>query len=278
MNTKLIATDLDGTLLNEVSQISPRNLAAIRRARQLGIQVVIATGRVAEQGRAYSREAGLEDGYLISSNGARLERLDSGEVLFEETLSQRTAIESVKIFREYPTLFYKVYCSAISLCEERIRPWLENTPFGQHLASIYAFAEHFVPDIIAALQKEQLPVIKMIICSEKEAELAEVTRRITALDELETTRSGITNMEFMAKGVTKGRALERLCCRLGIAREETIALGDSYNDQAMLEFAGTGVFMPNGIPQVRAAADYVTLPNSQDGFAHALEELVFTRL
>jgi len=260
---ELIALDLDYTFLNAELRISPRNLAAVRRCTELGVKVVITSGRMFCSTMRFVHELGLETP-AITYNGAYVKQESSGLVLLDEKLELEVARELVDFCaREDLNLNYYL---DDTLYVAKITPWgeLYSTRTGAPL--------HPVGDLRKLTDR---PPTKVLIVAAPE-------RIIKLRDELmpkyETrsyvTVSNVEYLEFMPRGADKGKALAVVAQYYGIPRERTIAFGDADNDIPMIRWAGLGVAMENARPAARAAADRIAPPHDQDGVAVVLEEIL----
>lgn len=263
MKYKLMAVDMDGTLLNRDGVITPVTVAAIREAVQSGLLFTLSTGRPI---------MGVED-YLpllspgapvITYNGAMIVRADTREVLFEQPLSPADAMTILTLGRALDTTMCiwscnRLYCNVIN---ERVRAYQKISKREPIL---------FTDDAELAAQK----IIKILYYDTPER-LAEIqnTLKHVPLGETSYCTSQPIFLEFFSKQASKALALERIGALYGIDRTEMIAVGDGHNDLSMIEYAGLGVAMANASPDVLRAADAVTASNQDDGVAQVLRKYV----
>lgn len=256
MRFRLIALDLDGTLLNHEHRISPANRAAIDRCRARGAHVLIATGRMFASVHPYARELGLR-GLQITLNGAVLadpvtERLITRDQLSAEQLG---AVVAALVERRCP---YAIFGPETIYAEH-------GTP---HLHVLEAYGE---PPAVALARADLLKLprpIKVLTFASPGAFDAEMSDALGQM--VEVIRTGGQFLEFLPPGVGKGAALTELMQRYAIARDEVLAIGDSENDLSMFAAAGMSVAMGSAPERIRAAADAVTLDTANDGVAVAL--------
>lgn len=265
---RLVATDLDGTLLDPAGSVTPRVRAALDAARAAGIIVVPVTARQPIGLRAIAEQAGF-DGWALCGNGAYAIHLSTHEQLFAAEIAapvqQRIARE---LGERIPDLLFASvrdagevfvaqdgYASVAHLSDHKRDP---DSMGGVPLA-----------DVLAA------PSLKLVI-RHRTRTPSEIFAVLRELDQtgFEATLSGAPFVEIMAEGVTKATGLSALCAELGIDQAETLALGDALNDVEMLCWAGRGVAMANAEPEALAAADEVTASNAEDGVALVLERLL----
>jgi Cof subfamily protein (haloacid dehalogenase superfamily) len=272
---RLIATDIDGTLLNPQFQISPDDLFALRRAHDSGIEVVLVTGRRHTFAMPIAQELGF-DLWLISSNGAVTRSL-AGETFHRDLMPRavcRELIGGMQEFRGNTVLtFDKETKGAIVLehlddLSASIRRWLEKN---------MAYIEFVVP-IEKALTADP---VQSMFCGSM-ARMSEALRTLDALDmgnritvlRTEYPNRDLSMIDVLNAGCSKGHALERWAAHRGFGREQVMAIGDNHNDVEMLEFAGYPVIMGNACEELRGRGWSVTLGNDQCGVAAAVAEVV----
>jgi Cof subfamily protein (haloacid dehalogenase superfamily) len=258
---RLVASDLDGTLLRPDETVSERTRSALAAAKEAGITVVLVSGRPPRSLGPIAERIGV-GGVAVCANGAVVWDLDSGTVVDHTPMAAELATRLVHALREaIPGVLF-----AVELEDRfgREAGWTEGP--------VTAPAEALEAD---ALELVTGPVTKLLARhpSLPFAELAERARAAVGEDAV-VTWAGLRVVEISAAGVTKAFALERLCRRLGIASEEVVAVGDMPNDLPMLAWAGTGVAVANAAEEVLEAADEVTAANIEDGVALLLERVL----
>jgi len=272
---RLIASDIDGTLLNPQFQISPDDLTALRRAHAAGIEVVLVTGRRHTFALPIAQQLGF-DLWLISSNGAVTRSL-SGETFHRDLMPRQTCLDlctAMQDFRGHTVLtFDKETKGAIVLehldaLNASIRRWLEKN---------MAYIDFVVP-LENALTTD--PVQAMFCGSMSRMAEARYAldatglgNRITVL-RTEYPERDLSMIDVLNAGCSKGHALARWAAHRGFPRDQVMAIGDNHNDIEMLEFAGHPVIMGNACDELRARGWSVTLGNDQCGVAAALAGLV----
>jgi Cof subfamily protein (haloacid dehalogenase superfamily) len=260
MSVKLIACDLDGTLMGPDLAFSPRLLEAVQRAQERGITVTIATGRGYPSARPFARRLGVR-APLICYQGAQIKGLE-GDTLYEAALS-RQYLPEVSAFCDEWGCEFTLYCA--DEIYQRTRTY--DQPYYDRW---FGLPIHQVDDPLAAIPGE--PIKFLVIAPDRESgdRLEKELRRLAA-GRFQVTRSHEWFVEGLARGVSKGDAVARLAARLGVARAEVMALGDSGNDASMVEWAGLGVAIGNASPDVKAVADLVAPSLAEDGAAWAIE-------
>jgi Cof subfamily protein (haloacid dehalogenase superfamily) len=267
MRYRLIAVDLDGTLLNEKKTVSPANAAALRRAAAAGVKIMISSGRIFPEAELCVR--GLDSVSLISAcNGADIFDLAARRGKGSRPLPPEALDGIVAILRDSP-LFYSLYTHDTVIIEKGI-----PERFACYKAYIEGRFAHsvFVDDIRAPGPVVEGGVYKIYAMSPDKEATARVRAAIEGRLDVEVSSSYANNIEITARGVDKGSALAAIEREYGIPREEMIALGDSENDLPMLNYAGLPIAMGNAEPCVLKAAKAVTLRNDEDGVAAAIEK------
>lgn len=267
-NVRLIATDLDGTLLNSEAQVTARTRRALDAARAAGIVVVPVTARQPIGLRVLAGDAGFAQ-WALCGNGAFGIHLTSGDVLFST---------------EIPVAAQQQIVMALGAAISDLR-WASVRDAGESFiaqAGYAALAHHFDhkrdPATMGGVPLQQVlaqPSLKLVV-RHPERSPGDVFRTLAGLGlaGFEATLSGAPFVEIMADGVTKASGLERLCAHLGIAQSQVLAFGDAANDVEMLRWAGVGVAVANASAAASEAADYVTESNDDHGVARVIESLL----
>ncbi len=259
---ELIALDLDLTLLDDDHQISPRNLAAVCRCRDLGVKVIISSGRMFRCTLPYVHMLGV-DTPVIAYNGAFIKRESSGEVLLHKVLDVATA-QSLVEYCDFADLSLNYYLDD-NLYISKLNPWAElySSRTGAPLnpvGDLRIFADRAPTKVL--IVNDPARIIQLY---------AELAPRYA--EQAYVTISNVEYLEFMPPGVDKGKALAVVAGYYGIPREKVIAFGDANNDIPLIAWAGMGIAMENAKPEARAAADRIAPRYDEDGVAVVLEEL-----
>jgi len=269
---RLLALDIDGTLLNPQFQISATDMAALHRARESGIEVVLVTGRRHDFALPIAKLLGF-DLWLISSNGA-ITRSLQGETFYRDRLPAevcRQLCQAMIAFRGNTVItFDKRGKGAIVLehldeLENSIRRWLEKNL--EYIDFVVPVEDSLVTDPVQAMFCGPIARMHEALAALQACHLAE---QITVL-RTEYPIRDLSIVDVLNKDCSKGHALERWAEYRGISREQVMAIGDNYNDIEMLAFAGYPVIMGNASEELRGRGWKVTLPNDQNGVAAALE-------
>ena len=273
---RLLAIDIDGTLVDPQFQVSSANLHALQRAHQAGVEIVLVTGRRHQFAVPIAQKLGF-DLWLISSNGA-ITRSLSGEVFHRDLFPAPTArdmIAHMEPFRGNLVLtFDREGKGALALertdeLTSHIQRWVENNL--QYIEFVVPIERALVTDPIQAMF---CGTIARMQVAEERLRAADFAERITVLKTRYDARDLII-IDVLNRGCSKGHALERWAAHRGLRREEVMAIGDNYNDIEMLEFAGVPVIMGNARDDLKQNGWRVTLSNEQNGVAAAVEEVLF---
>jgi len=260
---KLIAIDLDGTLLTDELTITPRTIQAIQKAVELGTVVTIATGRMYPSAKQFAQQLGIQVP-VITYQGAIIKNIADDEVLYERLIPADIAQKLVDIAEE-KNLHLQVYQDdilygaeendkLIAYAEKSKVPYQIEPDFSKLAPQGFTkalFIEE--PEIIEALQDELCTLF---------GERAHVAK------------SFVNYLEVTHPEANKGSALLHLASKLGIDRTETIGIGDNHNDIELIETAGLGVAMGNAVQALKDIADYTSLSNNEEGVCHTIEKFV----
>ena len=271
---KLIALDLDATLLDSQKKISPRNLAALERARQMGILVVPVTGRPA-QGlpQAVLDLPGLR--YAVTSNGATIRDWKEDCFLLEKHLTAEAALEVLDTCWDFD-MIREVFRDGVGYLTradyEILRDRYAGTPMWEYVMGTRQVLPGSLEDF---LREDTRPVEELFFLTGSIQEKETLRERLSALPGIGFADPFPNDLEVMAGGIDKGEAFLWLLNHLGIAPSETLAMGDGGSDIPLLRAAGIGIAMANALDYVKGAADDVTASCDEDGVALALEKYIF---
>ena len=266
---RIIALDLDGTLLDSGKNLSAVNRSALASAAEKGIHVVPTTGRFFG-GMPESIRALPFVRYAITVNGAQVYDRATDAAIVREELPLATALAIMRYLDGFDVI-YDCYQDN----------WGRMTAAMQERAADYAPDAHYLkmirelrkpyPDLKAHLEEEGRDVQKIMLFARDLAVRAQIADGLKArFPELAVSSSTFNNLELNSARANKGLALQRFAEHLGLGLENCMAFGDGANDLTMVRAAGIGVAMANACPEVLAAADYVTRSNDEDGVAAAL--------
>ncbi len=273
MNTvKLIALDLDGTLFNSQSQISAHNIDTIKKANEAGATVVISTGRP-YSGLPFEQLKGSGIRFAITTNGSAIYEIESGKCLFEEAMDEDIILPILDFL-----LTKDIHMDAF-IGGKGYTP-VQCVAAGQKLANPPALKHYIlntrvrVDNLPLFIHENQLKVQKMTLNFYPEGDVfkdrEEVRKYLESNPAVTTVSGGYNNLEFTRADVNKGVGLQKMAQLLDIPVAQTMAVGDTENDLAIIRAAGVGVAMGNATAAVKSAADYITTSNDEDGVAAAI--------
>jgi Cof subfamily protein (haloacid dehalogenase superfamily) len=264
MAIRLLALDLDDTLLRSDLTISFRTRNAIKRAENAGITVVLASGRIPSAMERFSRLLGMHrrPGYLICNNGTIIQESQSGNIIYDAWIPRETALIAYDL-AEAEGFSVQIYEDDVMYIS---RP-NEFADYDQRLTGLrQVVVENFRAMVAAGCYKLLIPGDPLIL-----SPLEKLLRNYLG-DDLTIFTSKPYFLELLPPNTDKGTALARVAEQLGIDREAVLAIGDSMNDEAMLRWAGVGVAMANGDDRIKSIAAMVTdKSNDDDGIADLIE-------
>ena len=265
---KLIAIDLDGTLLTDDKQITNRNKEILTKAKQQGVKVVLCTGRPLVAIETYLDRLELRDegDYSITFNGGVIQKNNTGEELLSYSLSLKEVQEVAEIMTELDLPLDVITSdTCFNLTTSTSRKSVYHT-----MNSILNFETIDVADL-----NDSIPFKKMVVAADADY----LDEKLEGLDSNWYERFNImksrTNLlEVIHRDVSKANGIDLLAKELGIKQSEVMAIGDEENDVSMIDYAGMGVVMANGNDNLKKRAQYVTKSNEEDGVAYAVEKFV----
>ena len=270
---RLIALDLDGTLLNSEKKLTPENEAALRRASEAGIEIVPATGRFYGGMPDFIRELPFVR-YAITINGAQVLDTGTGESVYRAEIPVADAVRMMEYLDRLPVI-YDCYMDGWGWMTSSMQEKAAEYAPTPHNLKMLIELRHPVPELKAYLRDTGRDVQKV------QAFFHDLGLRAHTIDELRllfpdaaVTTSISNNMEINHKDAQKGKALAGLASHLGIDISATVAFGDDMNDLSMIEAAGVGVAMENGAPDLKKAADRVTENCDDNGVAKEIDRLL----
>lgn len=273
MEIKLIAIDLDGTLLDSKKRLSEENRKVLSLCIEKGIWIVPCTGRTVD---GIPEEVKNIPGvrYAITTNGAVVEDMAENTVLATSMLSSEEALELLRFVNSYHVM-YDPYIKRRGITEPRFYEHLADYGLSAELQKMVLKTRDVHPSIIDFVENSKEPVEKINLFFADMEERAKVRKKLEKFDNILVTSSISNNLEINAPGATKGEGLSCLANHLDIKIEQTMAIGDGENDFSMILKAGMGVAMKNGNEDLLKTADYITESNDDSGVAAAIRRLVF---
>lgn len=285
---KLVAIDLDGTMLNSYGIVTENTKKIIKETIKKGTDVIIASGRPIDSIQTIAKEIGSNN-YFIAGNGALIYDIKNEQVIYEKYMSKQKVLEIIKLCEEN-SIAYNVYTEktilATSLKYNVLYYHKENLKKEENKQT----SINIVKDMHNYIgNSEEEKILKISICDDSKSIFNSILRKLKNVEGIEVLdvshmsrkmiKQGTEDIpieyyytEISLKEVDKWNAIEYLIEKLNIQKEEVIAIGDNINDKKMIENAGLGVVMEGSTPVVTNIADYITTSNNEEGVAKALEK------
>lgn len=264
---RAIVLDLDGTLTDSQKRITPRTIEALHRANEMGVKIILASGRPTYGIAPVAQSLQLDKlgGYILAYNGGEIVDWKTKEILHQQMLVPEVI----------PYMYEKAKEWGFAIVTYRDNWVITETPDDEYVQKEAILNVMQTKKVENFLEATDFPLPKCLIVGEagRLAKL-EPEMREHLCQTNEVYRSEPYFLELVPKGIDKARSLEVLIGRLGIRREEVIACGDGFNDLSMIEYAGLGVAMKNAQPILHEKADYITLSNDEDGVAHVIDKFI----
>lgn len=274
---KLVALDLDGTLFDNNSRISERNLTTIRSITDKGIHVVISTGRPFE-GIPFDQIKGTGINYAITANGSGIYEISTGKCLYENAMDEElvTPILNFLLTRD---IHMDAFIGGKGYTPVQCVETAQKLTVPSSIKNYIITTRTRLDNILQFIHENQLKVQKMTLNFYPAADGTLIDREtvrkfLVSNPSITTVCGGYNNLEFTRADANKGVGLRKLAEILGVNPDATMAIGDTENDLAIIEAAGIGVAMGNATDAVKARADYVTTTNTKDGVAAAIKHFI----
>lgn len=286
---KLIAIDLDGTLLNSYGEVSKENRKAIKYAIDKGVKVVLASGRDPQTMEKISLELGIDD-YLIAGNGASVYDIKSEKNIYEKFIKKEKALKIIKMCKEN-SIFFSLYTDKgiiteslnynvkVFNSENKNRPLEKQTNI------------ELVQDVYEYTKNNKMNILKIIICDNSKIIFNNIIQKLKKINGIEvldiehmskkSIKIGTEEIEIeyyyteiSSKNVDKWEAIEFLINEFNINRREVICIGDNLNDKKMVENAGIGISMKNSALASKKIGDFITEDNNSNGVEKAIYKYI----
>lgn len=282
---KCIASDMDGTLLTARQTVTDENIEAIKKAQEKGIEFVVATGRSYQEGIFVLEEAGIKCP-MICANGAEVRSAD-GEIVSSSPLDKELAIRTAKTLTELE-VYYEVYTNHGTYTTDEKRGitimadiFLSGNPEEDVQKVLKAAEERFEKGLVHKVDSyedlfnsEDHQIYKLLAFTFDPERMEAAKQALQDYEGLVISSSGHGNLELTSKSAQKGVALENFVREKGIALEETMALGDNYNDLSMFKVVGRAVAMGNADDYIKSQCHIVTGTNEESGVGKAILEVL----
>lgn len=274
-NIKMVALDLDGTTFNSAGDISERNVAAIEEAAANGVHVVVSTGRSFRSLPDHIKNVkGIE--YAITSNGAHVNRVETGEAVYNDFLDEN-AVKEIARLKVETKADIEAFIQGQAYVDQSYYDDVRDNGCAYRNAEYVLWSRKPVPDV-SGLMLEHADEIENVNFVYETLELLEEARpKIEAIPNATITSSFPNNLEVGGPNTSKKTALIWLMGELGVVPDELMCCGDAPNDIQMAEMAGIGVAVANAWGGLKDHADYITESNDDDGVGIAIEKFVLKK-
>lgn len=263
MKYKMLVLDMDDTLLNDDHEISVENRTMLEKAKEKGIQVILASGRPTPAMIEYAKDLGLMDSYMISFNGAVITDLKTNEIIFEQSLTQEQ-IHTLYDYSKEKNTHIITYLDGKVISET-------HSEYIDVEVNITGLEHEVVPNF---KERVQSAAIKCILLEEP-SYLKEVEEDLKAtMPHLSVCMSKPFFLEAAQTGIDKGASVKFLADKLNIAQSEVIAVGNAGNDLSMIEYAGLGVWVDNVDAHLRDKGDVIVASNNNHGVAEVIQKYI----
>lgn len=287
---KLVAIDLDGTLLNSYGLVSKKNKEIIEKAVAEGKEIVLASGRPVSSVRSFANEIGA-NGYIICGNGSMLYDLKNEKIIYDKFIEKQKALQIIKICEEN-SIYYNLYTENLTIAKSLNYNVMVYNNENQNKTDDKKTNIKIVSDIYKYIEEAQdVNVLKITICDDNQIIFGGIIRKLREIKDIDvldvshmarkTIKTGTEEVkveyfytEITSQNVNKWNAIEKLAQELNIEKEEIVAIGDNINDKEMIKNAGLGIIMGNSAPYMKEFADVEVADNNSDGVAEAIEKFV----
>ena len=285
---KMVAIDLDGTMLNQYGEISEKTKEIVKKCIEKNVEIVLASGRPIDSIKTIAKDLGIKH-YFIAGNGALVYDVQKDTILYKNCIKKEKVLEIIKICEEN-SIAYNVYTDkvilALNLKFNVLYYYKENLKKEDHKKTNISIVQNLY-DYVKNMKEENF--LKVTICDESDSIFHAILKKIKDINGIEVLdishmsrkmiRQGTEEIpieyfytEISANDVDKWNAINFLMTRLHIQPEEVITIGDNMNDKKMIENAGIGVAMKESTPEVIKVAKEITDTNDNDGVAKVLEK------
>ena len=272
----IIALDLDGTLLASDKSLSQVNRDTLAQAAADGWAVVPTTGRFYGAIPQIVRELPFVR-YAITVNGAEVTDLENGNIVYKAEIPYKKVIEIMKFLDGYP-LIYDIYQGGEAFMTASMKEKIDIMTDDVHYRKMLKELRQPVDELKAFIAERKQNIQKtQFVTYDADVHKQLMEALPQKFSDIVLTVTAKNNIEINDTKANKGQALWALADYLGVPRENTIAFGDALNDMAMIKAAGTGVAMANACEEIKAAADFITLSNDEDGVAYGINKFCLNR-
>lgn len=287
---KLIAMDIDGTLLNSYGNVSKENIEAIKEAKKQNIEVVLTSGRMPKAMLAIANEANANN-YLICGNGAIVYDVKNGKIIYNNYLSKKKLLEIIKICEEN-SIYYNVYTNDVIITKSLNYNLLYYNNENLKNPEEKRIKMYITEDIYNyVLNYKGEDFLKITICDDNELIFKSIINKLKLIKQVDILEVSHMSKKMIKHGseeveisyfyteitnenANKWTAIEELIKYLNIRKEEVVAIGDNINDETMIKNAELGIAMGNAAPYIKKIAKKVVANNNENGVAEAIKSIL----
>ncbi|HSH35755.1 Cof-type HAD-IIB family hydrolase [Schnuerera sp.] len=273
MRYKLIAIDMDGTLLNSQNKVSEKNKEVLFKAIDEGIHVVLSTGRILSSALYYREKIGLKNP-VIACNGALIS--SQKDIIYENPMNIDSVNKVVEIAEE-DNIYYHFYDTNTFYSKETDNRYFKHYQFYEDSLKKQSINLQLFKTPIGIFGEKKPTVYKFVFVEENTDKLLKFREKLSSIDGINVSSSWHNNIEVMNEGVSKGTGLEHLIGKLNIDKSQVVAIGDNENDISMFKTAGLAIGMKNGAQNIKDCVHVVTDTNDQNGVGKAIEKYVLNK-
>ena len=259
----MLVLDMDDTLLTDDHTISNENAVMLSKAQELGVYVILASGRPTPAMTAFAKELKLDNSYMISYNGAVITDLKEDKVIFEQTLTQAQIHELYDYSLKSKTHIITYVNGKIVSETDSEYIEIEKNITGLEHNKVLSFKDEVQSSAVKCILLEEPSYLKEV---EKDLKLA--------MPHLSVSMSKPFFLEVAQNGIDKGASIKFLAEKLNILQSEIIAVGNAGNDLTMIEYAGLGVWVDNVDPELRDKGDVIVASNNNHGVAEVVRRFI----
>ncbi|MCB2305819.1 Cof-type HAD-IIB family hydrolase [Clostridium estertheticum] len=268
---KWCVCDMDGTLLNSDNVISKDNEVALKKLQKMGVEVIIASGRLDLMVKTYIKQLNLK-GPVISCNGGLVRNIETGEVLYSKVMD-KIAVKEVTTYCNNNEIEFIIYTADLVYSTKNNLVGKRYADRNKILLQDEQIPIKYIDDKVMA-NINDVDAFKVLLVCEKHEDIILLQKHFSKYDNLTVVSSATGLLDIMASDISKGKALEILSKKLDVSLDEIIVFGDNYNDIEMFKCAGMPIAMENAVEDVKLAAKYITKSNNESGIAYAINNYI----
>jgi len=271
---KWCVCDMDGTLLNSNDIISKDNEVELKKLQQLGVSVIIASGRVDFMVKSYIKQLGLK-GPIIACNGGLIKNIETGEVIYSKILDKITVKEIINYCINYNVGFL-IYTADTIYSSKNNPKYKKYVDLNKALSKDVQIPITYIDNNLIK-NISSIDVLKILLVCEDHKDILLLEKYFSKYSTLTIVSSSEGLLDIMASDISKGNALKILSRKLEIDLNDVIVFGDNYNDMEMFQCVGMPIAMGNAVDDIKSQAKYITKTNNESGIAFAINNYILQK-